>query len=205
MTARANTFHAIYANGVWNDNNPQVPLSGPGSSMTTTASFRAYLDTFCEANDIKSIVDIGCGDLTWMPSTRAFTSCAYTGLDIVPTLIDQHRVKYPQHTFAVCDVIRDELPSGDVAIIRDITFHMKHEELVVFLKKLVGKFRFCFITSCANSINEPSLDRWHYHKVNLFVVPFSFKEFVDKISEPYFDRYVYLFTAEQMEHNCAFL
>ena len=76
-------FTNIYRNGIWNDNRSEIPKSGPGSSVENTIVFRTFLDKLCNENDIKSIVDVGCGDLTWMPFTECFKNLQYTGIDIV--------------------------------------------------------------------------------------------------------------------------
>lgn len=198
---RKYTFSAIYKLGTWNDNEPRIPRSGPGSSLTATQAFREYFDHFCTEHNIKSIVDIGCGDLTWMPATTTFSKCSYTGIDIADELIESHRVSFPHHTFLNIDVITEDVPGGDVAIIRDVLFHMTHDEIVTLLSKISYKFQFYFITSCNQLINDSAMNCYHFHEVNLFRPPFNFRDYLQSIFEPQFNRSVYLFSAQQLEHN----
>jgi hypothetical protein len=200
---RKNTFNSIYKLGTWNDNRADIPLSGPGSSLSATQAFREYFDNFCIGNDIKSIVDIGCGDLTWLPTTTAFSRCAYTGIDIADQLIANHTRLFPQHTFLNIDVITDEIPGGDLAIIRDVLFHMTHDEIATLLTKVKDKFKFYFITSCNQPANDSSMNLYNFHAVNLFKAPFNFKFHTHSIAEPQFDRSVYLFSAKQLSQNIA--
>lgn len=195
---RKELFTKIYEDGIWNDNLAHIPRSGPGSTLKATVNFREYLDQFCETKQIDRIVDIGCGDLTWMPSTKAFSQCKYIGIDIAAHLLDQHKLQYPQHTFLNIDAITEEIPGGDLAVVRDITFHMTHDELSTFLTKIKGLFRYFFITSCTNLINEPALNIYNFHEVNLFIAPFRFRDYVDRVYEPEFKRFVYLFTSDQI-------
>ncbi len=200
---RKEIFTKIYDNNVWAWN--QWPKSGEGSHLNYTSQIRHYLDFFCKEKEIKTIVDLGCGDLTWMPTTEAFSKCSYTGVDIVSSLIDSHTEKYPQHTFLCADVLEDNLPEGDLAIIRDIIFHMKHDEVAAFLKRVADKYKYFFITSCCNSVNSTEMTHspGHYHPINLFIEPFSFKEYEHRIYELVMNRYVYVFTQEQMMRNIA--
>jgi hypothetical protein len=180
------TFTQIYQIGAWNDNNSSIPLSGPGSTIENTEQFRCLLDSFCESHDISSIVDIGCGDLTWMPLTNVFKTKKYTGIDIVPFLIEQHQSKYPQHTFFCKNVVEEDIPASDIIIIRDVLFHLKIEDIHTILKKL--KCKYAFITSCRNTINADTFDKYHFHQINLRVAPFNMTNQIAQIYEPIFNR-----------------
>lgn len=185
------TFVHIYESGIWNDNKVTIPLSGPGSSLENTEQFRIFLDSFCKTHDITSIVDIGCGDLTWMPLTDTFKTIKYTGIDIVPFLIERHREKYPQHTFLCKNVVEEDIPSGDVIIIRDVIFHLKVADIQTILSKL--KCKYAFITSCRNTVNTDVFDTCHYHQINLTIAPFHMKRYLAGIYEPVFNRDVFIY------------
>ena len=129
---RREIFSNIYRNGVWNDSRSDIPKSGPGSSLANTIKFREFFDTFCENHTIESVLDIGCGDLTWMPLTKTFQTKKYTGIDIVQSLIDSHRKSglkatmtavYPPGKFGAINVKNSkvnsfrEKPKGDGGLI----------------------------------------------------------------------------------------
>lgn len=92
-------FENIYNNGVWNDGRTDIPLSGPGSSIENTKLTAKKLDIFIEKYKISSIIDIGCGDLTWTCKTDYFNNkeIAYCGIDIVESIISFNRKRYPNN------------------------------------------------------------------------------------------------------------
>jgi hypothetical protein len=188
---RAQIFNSIYEGGRWNDNRKDIPKSGPGSSLTNTVKFREFFDSFCETNNIGEVLDIGCGDLTWMPLTKTFQTKKYTGIDIVQSLIDSHSVKYPQHTFLCLDAVAEDIPSAEVICIRDVLFHLTIEDIQALLKKL--KCKYLFVTSCRNTVNNDIFDSAHYHRINLTMEPFNMLNPISSIYEPVFDRDVFLY------------
>jgi hypothetical protein len=195
MSDTKTVFTNIYNKGIWNNNHSDIPSSGPGSSLKNTVNFRRILDTICDKYSIKTIVDLGCGDLTWIPTTRAFSTCHYTGIDIVPSLIDSHILRYPQHTFLNLNALTDEIPSSDLIIIRDVIFHMSHTEIDQLFKNIRGKYKYYFITSCNNPVNRDTMDKYHFHEVNLSIQPFNMNSQILSIEESEFNRRVVLFNS----------
>lgn len=190
---RSEAFAHIYKTGLWNDNLSNIPLSGPGSSLENTNEYRKMLDSLCSEHKIESIVDLGCGDLTWMPTTNAFQTCKYTGVDIVQSLITTHAAKYTDKTFLCLDIVKDYIPSGDLVIIRDVLFHLSFDDIAKVLENIKGKFKYYLITSCKNVINNNSFDRYLYHPINLTMAPFEMKGYKIVLEEPVFNRNVLLF------------
>jgi SAM-dependent methyltransferase len=191
---RREIFNKIYENGFWNNRQPDIPKSGPGSSLKNTVKFREFFDEFCLKNNIESVLDIGCGDLTWMPLTKTFQTKKYTGIDIVQFLIDSHSIKYPHHTFLCLDAVAQDIPSADVICIRDVLFHLLIEDIQILLKKL--KCKYLFVTSCRNSSNVNSLhsNNSSFHLINLRIDPFRMTNFIDSMYESEFDRDVLIYS-----------
>lgn len=191
---RSQIFNSIYKNGTWNQNRTDIPKSGPGSSVAETLKFREFFDTFCQTKDIESILDIGCGDLTWMPLTKTFQTKKYTGLDIVKSLIDSHSEKYGQHKFLCLDAVAQDIPSADVVCIRDVLFHLSIEEIQTLLKKI--KYKYLFVTSCRNEINRNNFDKFHFHRINVTKEPFNMTNMISSMYESEFDRDVFVYANE---------
>lgn len=163
--ANGYNFDYIYAHGIWNDNNPNIPKSGPGSSLENTHEVIKLLDGFVDHNAIKTIADIGCGDLTWMPDTRFFNNprISYTGLDIVKDLIDKHNATHAcAHREFIHQNLIDWRPTAtyDLIIVRDVIFHLFLEDIKTLFVNLKHHFTFIAITSCRNSHNT---DRPHHN------------------------------------------
>ena len=49
------TFENIYEQQMWNNGNPNVPLSGPGSSLKNTKEYSNILSNFIYDNECKSV------------------------------------------------------------------------------------------------------------------------------------------------------
>ena len=122
--------------------------SGGGSSPTHNLPYRMFLEQFIALNDIRSVTDVGCGD--WQFSRFInFEKVDYSGFDVVPELIERNRSQYgsPKRHFAVMPDNCDELPGGDLLIIKDVLQHLPNEIIFNYREKLFNKFRFCLITN----------------------------------------------------------
>lgn len=188
---RKEIFENIYNSNIWNNNDITIPKSGPGSTIKNTETFRLFLDRFVYRHKIESIVDIGCGDLTWMPKTLSFNKISYTGIDIVQSIIDNHKIKYPNQKFMCLDCVEEDIPAGDIVIIRDVLFHLKIEEIKKILKKVMC--RYLIVTSCRNTSNHDEFDRWKFHPINLTIDPFNMTNYIESIYEPEFNRDVFVY------------
>lgn len=191
--SRSIDFDKIYNNGLWNDNIKTIPLSGPGSSLTNTLKYRELLDNITDELNIKSIVDVGCGDLTWMPYTNTFKMCKYTGIDIVKSLIESHSITHIDKSFLCMDAVVEDVPCGDLVILRDILFHLSHEDVINLLNNIKGKFKYYMITSSNNTVNNDMFNKYHFHELNVRIHPFNLKSFKVMLTEPEFNRDILLF------------
>lgn len=63
-------FTMIYRRGVWRDSESR---SGSGSNMRATEAIRAELPRMLEALQIKSLLDVPCGDFNWMKEIKLGT------------------------------------------------------------------------------------------------------------------------------------
>ncbi len=120
-------------------------LSGGGSNEQSTSILINELISFIKTNNIKSILDIPCGDWKWM-STVNLGNINYIGCDIVPDLIEANNNKYKNKSvnFFVKSLIDDELPDSDFIIIRDLLVHLDDEDIIKCLKN-IKKYNYKFI------------------------------------------------------------
>src|SRR6478735_6812488 len=73
---RVNVFEHIYRNDLWHGG------SGPGSLPSVNRPYVRFLHGFLRANQIQTVVDLGCGD--WQFSRRIdWGGARYLGLDVV--------------------------------------------------------------------------------------------------------------------------
>eukprot|EP01060_Flectonema_neradi_P041240 TRINITY_DN9728_c0_g1_i1.p1 TRINITY_DN9728_c0_g1~~TRINITY_DN9728_c0_g1_i1.p1 ORF type:complete len:458 (+),score=91.24 TRINITY_DN9728_c0_g1_i1:196-1569(+) len=142
---RRHSFDKIAKQGSWSRDNP----SGTGSALGE-ATDRALLilervvDHLYATNGNKrlKIVDIPCGDLTWMPSflTKNGHKVDYTGIDIVKSLINKHNDNYEDDihvSFIHRDIVKEGLPSKkfDLIFSRHMLQHLTTTDALTILKE----------------------------------------------------------------------
>jgi hypothetical protein len=191
-------FESIYSKKIWNNGDPTIPLSGPGSSLENASSCSKLLNEFIYKSKCSSILDLGCGDLTWISKTNFFRdkNLNYTGVDIVQSIIESHSINYPMHTFMCKDLVSfKDTNFSSVIIIRDVIFHLKNIEILTIFENIKNKFNFILITSCNNTVNTDNFDKWNFSEKNLHIAPFNkSKNFITKINENVFNRSVYIYS-----------
>ena len=192
------TFENIYKNSIWNNGNSNIPLSGPGSTLENTKVYSTVLTKFIYDNSCKSVLDLGCGDLTWIPKTIFFNddSIKYTGIDIVQSLINSHLLKFPKKHFLCKDISTcNDFDNVDIIIIRDVIFHLKNKDILSIFENIKNKFKFLIITSCNNDINTDNFNQWHFAMKNILIGPFNKSQnFLIKIEEPGFSRNAFIYS-----------
>src|SRR5262249_54758766 len=89
----------------WNERYRSLPSlgSGPGSRAYAAWIKRRLIDATIARHNVRSILDIGCGDLHWFPR-QPHADVAYTGVDISEVVVEQNRAKLPNAEFLVHDI-----------------------------------------------------------------------------------------------------
>lgn len=127
-------FHRIHERNLWGDAESR---SGPGSTLAETAPLREALPALLRDLGVRSLLDAPCGDCNWIAHVD-LGNIAYSGLDIVPALIDANARRFAERgwQFAVADLTRDPLPAADAILCRDCLIHLSfayvHEALANF-------------------------------------------------------------------------
>jgi hypothetical protein len=106
----------------WQDRYKKRKNSGHGS-YGILAKYKAdVLNAFIKENDIKELIDFGCGDGNNM---RLFEIGSYTGIDICPELIGKLQLNYPEKIFAL-------IPAKDkyeLTISFDVIYHLIEDHI----------------------------------------------------------------------------
>lgn len=132
-------FSTIYREDLWEGG------SGIGSTVTNTAPYRKCVEEFIRANGIQSVVDLGCGD--WQSTHLIdWNGASYLGLDVVPSVIEANRRKWGPRgfQFRLVDISKDELPSADLLLIKDVLQHWPNRNVLDFLPKL-DNFKYAIV------------------------------------------------------------
>jgi Methyltransferase domain len=149
--SRQEIFQKIYDDSVWGKSNSHLGpyCSGIGSQEGTIVD--DYVEAIKKfASSIGSglnAVDVGCGDFTVGAKTRKLFK-DYTACDIVKPLIEFNRQKYADLDvkFQILDAVTDDLPMGDVLIIRQVLQHLSNSEIAEIVSKVAGKFAYLVVT-----------------------------------------------------------
>lgn len=80
---------------------------------------------------------LGCGDFNIGKELVKYTR-NYIALDIVPDLIAHNQTTFKAENleFRALDIAKDELPSGDCAILRQVLQHLSNAEIKSVVEKL---------------------------------------------------------------------
>ena len=164
-------FTEIYKDNKW-DNEESV--SGSGSTQSATRFLVQQLNVLIQRFDIRSILDIPCGDFNWMQHLT-LDGIDYHGADIVSELIAANQVRFPQHRFSVLDLITDDLPAADLIICRDCMVHLPNDSVLRALTNIRrSSSRFLLATTFVwDGIPNLNVQTGQWRKLNLELAPFN--------------------------------
>ncbi len=131
-------FTDIYLQGKWGKGSDSPFFSGTGSIEETYLPYIQFMQDFIRKHHINSIVDLGCGDFRVGRHLAQQPGINYTGCDIVRPLIEYNQEKFGNEriNFLQRNMITDELPDGELCIIRQVFQHLSNESILKVLPKL---------------------------------------------------------------------
>lgn len=169
-------FSKIHKNNEWLSNES---VSGTGSEMENTVVLVNELRKFITSHNIKSIIDVPCGDLNWMKYLlEFFPEVEYTGGDIVGNLIEQNRKLFPKYNFGQVDITLNSIISVyDLLICRDCLVHLS-TELVKSAIKNISKsdVKYIGLTSFTKQEKNIDIPTGSWRTLNLQIEPFNLPE-----------------------------
>ncbi len=177
-------FTTIYDHNYWGDPDSR---SGTGSSLEQTAHLRFELEKLFQDLNIKSVLDIPCGDFHWMKDFSLINEIEYIGADIVDKIIDYNIENYQKENilFQTLDLTQDSLPTTDLIIIRDCLVHFtfdKIEEAFTNLKN--QEYKYALITSFVERPSNADLHQiGEWRPLNLMKPPFALPDPLKTINE----------------------
>ena len=163
-------FTEIYKDNKWKN---EESVSGSGSTQSATRFLVQQLDVLIQRFDIRSILDIPCGDFNWMQHLT-LDGIDYHGADIVSELIAANQARFPQHRFSVLDLITDDLPAADLIICRDCMVHLPNDMVLRALTNIRrSSSRFLLATTFVwDGIPNLNVQTGQWRKLNLELEPF---------------------------------
>lgn len=169
-------FTEYYKNNTWSG---KESLSGPGSDYEQTKYLVPELDIMLKYLNIKSMLDIPCGDFNWMKNIN-LEKMSYHGADIVEPLINKNNKKYKTNniSFSVIDIVNDKLPTVDLIMVRDCLVHLPNNDVFKALKNIKdSKSKYLLTTNFLWNHKEDNQDIavGDWRRINLQKTPYNFK------------------------------
>ena len=148
-------FSDVYERDLWNGG------SGPGSAPENTVEYRdflsGYLDVLRALTTDGRVVDLGCGD--WrIGELMDWSGVDYVGVDVVPEVVEANRRRdTPDNVSFVClDALVDDLPEGDVLVVKDVLQHWPNADVLRLLDAAEERFTFTVVTNDVSSKSHPA-------------------------------------------------
>ena len=156
-------FTNIYENNIWGNNNNDEynGCSGGGSAIDYNKdNYIPFLKKFIADNNIKKIVDLGCGDFLCGKIIYDDLDILYSGYDTYKKIIDYNSKKctQPKYSFIYLDFYnnKESIVNGDMCILKDVIQHWSLDHIYKFLDYLVEskKFKYILICNCCNQTQD---------------------------------------------------
>jgi SAM-dependent methyltransferase len=145
LIGREDSFTVTYSLGLWGKSKEGF-YSGPGSEYERAKEYIDYVRGFIRENKVRSVIDLGCGDFR-VAQYFAREADSYVGCDIVKPLIDSNTARFGTNgiLFRYLDIVRDELPQGDLCLARQVLQHLSNDDVKKVLRKM-RKYKHVLIT-----------------------------------------------------------
>jgi len=168
-------FARIYSTNLWSD--PESK-SGVGSRLDSTRVLRAELPMALRRLEARVLLDVPCGDFTWMEHID-LSGIEYIGGDIVPSIVEENQRLHARESrrFARLDLTRDILPDADVLLCRDCLVHLSYANIRAVLANVArSNIRFVLMTSFPGRRDNYDVVDGDWRPLDFQAPPFSFPE-----------------------------
>lgn len=153
-------FTSTYQNYRWGRKNGEFNFySGDGShDLRVISGYVEKISLFLKSlREVTTVVDIGCGDFNIGSQICAYADM-YIACDVVEKVItfNTSKFNFPNVKFEVLDATKQELPNGNVVILRQVLQHLSNSDIQkIILKISNGGFKFLILTD-----HQPLGKKW---------------------------------------------
>ena len=180
-------FFLTYKTNHWNKyaliDKSNLLVSGPGSfpDNAQTKNLIINLQDFIKNNQIKTILDMPCGDFAWMKNLiKVYDQLFYTGYDIVKDIIDNNNQNFKSDRikFLQKDIVNEKNFDGfDLVFLRDFFIHLPNKDIITVINNLKSsKIKFFASNSYFKILLNKEIATGEHRKINLSISPFDLKE-----------------------------
>lgn len=168
-------FSYIYSNNVWGD---AESASGVGSNLKQTRVLREQLPGLLKDLDVRSMLDIPCGDFHWLSQT-ALPVESYLGADIVKAIVETNQSRHARSEgnrsirFEHLNLLESNLPRVDLILCRDCLVHFSTADVWRALRQIQGSGSTYFLTTTyPGRANDGDIRTGEWRPLNLESAPF---------------------------------
>lgn len=149
--------------------------SGDGSTAAYTSSWRAFIQDFMRQNNVRSVLDFGCGD--WQFSKLIdWGDRVYFGVDVVGGLIHRLRKEHggPNRFFQEIDPLAPSLPGPvDLLIVKDVLQHLSNADILQLLPRFKVARHWLLVNDKSAGGKNPDTKTGGYRWLDMSAPPFS--------------------------------
>ena len=176
-------FDHIYNDNMWGSSES---CSVGGSEISATVSIRKALPLIWNKYNIKTFLDVPCGDFNWMKEVDK-TGIEYIGGDIAQEAVKRNNELYGTSNirFEKIDITKDALPKADMIFCKDCLQHLSDENVAKALRNFIQSgCKYLMLTSYPLTIKNHDILDGDYRPLNLLKKPYQLpKNYICKIKE----------------------
>jgi SAM-dependent methyltransferase len=175
------TFQEAFRANLWGGDS----RSGHGASLDQTAGIRAWIPTLCERLAVGRLLDVPCGDFSWMAEVD-LRGASYVGGDLVPEIVERNREHYGRadRQFLELDLTRSVLPAADLLVCRDCLVHLSHAHVRAALANIVrSEISWLLTTTFPAEPGNVDIVTGDWRPIDLTKPPFELPEPVELMNE----------------------
>jgi hypothetical protein len=146
-------FEEIYSKHEWSGGS----RSGPGSDPQHTTAYVQFVNEWLETHEnVRHLVELGCGDWATSRLLHFGLTRTYLGTDIVSGVIESNRDRYGAANvkFQCCDFLDEEVPGGDLLLVKDVLQHLSNAGVMRFFASVLPRYGYAIITNDAAKYEE---------------------------------------------------
>jgi hypothetical protein len=160
-------FTKVYTTKQWGNNDVRHydGSSGSGSCISYNKdTYVPFLKKFITDNNIKNVIDLGCGDFKCGKIIYHDLNITYTGYDVYEKIVvfNSKYFSFPKYSFRHLDFCnkKESIATGELCILKDVLQHWSLNNIYSFLDYLVEykKFKYILICNCCHQKDDNQSD-----------------------------------------------
>ena len=175
-------FNYIFKKNIWGSTES---ISGPGSEIKNTILIRKQIPNLLAEFNIKSLLDIPCGDFNWLKEVDL--NINYLGADIVESIINKNILKYTTNsvTFTKLDITSDDIiEQFDLILVRDLFIHFSNKDIYKSLQNIKkSKSKYILTTNYNDTKINKDIISGSFREINFMIEPFNFPTPIQEIND----------------------